>query len=135
MEEWILNWYAMFTFNNLLTYQLLPEMTGLSLKIHIDPDAIPRSICTAAPNPNNWEREVKQTLDRDARLGVPGKTPIGVPSAWVHRMVVVSKADGSCRRVVDVSLLNKFFVRKTHHVKPSFVQVREISRKHLENYD
>ena len=101
MRKWILNWYTVSIFNK-CTHQLLPEMTGPSLKIYIDPDAIPRSICTAALNPNYWEREVKETLDRDARLGVPGKTPIGVPSAWVHHMVVVVIADGSCRRVVDV---------------------------------
>ena len=65
-------------------------------------------------------------MDRDIRLGVLGKTPVGVPSTWVHRMVVVAKADGSCRRVVDLSPLNKYCVRETHHVKPPFIQVREI---------
>ena len=44
-------------------------------------------------------------------------TPISVPSTWVHRMVVVVKADGRCRRVVDRSPLNTFCIRETHHVK------------------
>ena len=52
-------------------------------------------------------------MDRDIRLGVLGKTPVGIPSTWVHCIVVVAKADGSCRRVV-------------HHVKPPFIQVCEI---------
>ena len=42
-------------------------------------------------------------------------------------MVVVVKADGSCRRVVDLSHLNKYGVRETHHVQPPFIKVREIS--------
>ena len=50
-------------------------------------------------------------------------TPVGVPSTWVHHMVVVAKADGTCRRVVNLSPLNKYCVRETHHVKPPFIQV------------
>ena len=125
MREWLLNRYASSTFNK-CTHQLLPEMTGPPLKIHIDPDAIPKAISTASPIPKHWEKAVKETLDRDTRLGVLGKTPVGVPSTWVHRMVVVAKADGSCRRVVDLSPLNKYCVRETHHVKPPFIQVCEI---------
>jgi len=41
-------------------------------------------------------------------------------------MVVVAKADGSCRRIVDLSLLIKYCVRETHHVKPPLIQVCEI---------
>ena len=41
-------------------------------------------------------------------------------------MVVVAKADGSWRRVVDLSPLNKYCVYGTHHVKPPFMQVPEI---------
>ena len=119
MREWLLNRYAASTFNK-CTHQLLPEMTGPPLKIHIKPDAIPKAISTASPIPKHGENEVKETLDRDIRLGVLGKTPVGVPSTWVHRMVVVAKADGSCRRVVDLSPLNKYCVRETHHVKQGF---------------
>ena len=114
-----MNRYAASTFNK-CTHQLLPEMTGPPLKIHIKPDAIPKAISTASPIPKHGENEVKETLDRDIRLGVLGKTPVGVPSTWVHRMVVVAKADGSCRRVVDLSPLNKYCVRETHHVKQGF---------------
>ena len=47
MREWLLNRYAASRFNK-RTHQLLLEMTGPSLKIHIDPDFIPRAISTAA---------------------------------------------------------------------------------------
>lgn len=125
MKEWLLEQYSSSTFNK-CTHQLLPEMTGPPLKIHMDPEAIPHAISTAAPIPKHWEKEVKEKLDTDVRLGVLGKTPIGVPSTWVHRMIVVAKADGSSRRAVDLSPLNKFCVRETHHVKPPFIQAREI---------
>ena len=39
-------------------------------------------------------------------LRMLGKTPVGVPSTWVHHMVVVAKADGGWRRVVDLSSLS-----------------------------
>ena len=67
---------------------------------------------------------MKETLDRDTRLEVLGKTPIGVASTKVHRMVVVNKDDGNCRRVVDLSPLNKFCVQEIQHVKHSFKYVR-----------
>ena len=79
-------------------------MTGLPLKVHIDLDAIPKAISTFSPILKHWENELKEILDRDTRLDVLGKTPVDVPSSWVHRMVVVAKADGSCRRVDDPSL-------------------------------
>ena len=47
------------------TYQSLPEMTGPHLKIHIDPDSIPKVISIAPQIPKHWENEVKEALDRD----------------------------------------------------------------------
>ncbi len=82
-------------------------MTGPPLKTHFDPDAIPKAISTAFPISKYWENEVKETLGRNTRLVVLGKTPVGVPSTWVQRMVVVAKVDGSCRKVVDLSPLKK----------------------------
>ena len=86
-----MNRYTASTFNN-CTHQFLPEMTCLPLKIYIDPDDIPRTISTAARIPKHWEKKEKKTLDRDTRLGVLGKTPVGVPSTLVHRVVVVAKS-------------------------------------------
>ena len=54
------------------------------------------------------------------RLGVLGNTPFGVSLTWIHRMVVVAKAVGSCIRVVDLLPLNKCCVREIHHVKQGF---------------
>ena len=52
MREWLLNRYESSTFNK-CTHQLLPEMTGQPLKIHIDPDVIPKAIPTASPIPKH----------------------------------------------------------------------------------
>ena len=79
-------------------------MTSPPLKTHIDPDAIPKAISTAFPVPKHWRNEVKETLDRYTRLGVLDKTPVGVPATWVYRMVVVAKADGSCRELLTSHL-------------------------------
>ena len=51
---------------------------------------------------------------------------MGVQSILVYRMVVVVKAVGSCRRVVDLSPLKKFCVRETSDVKLPFIQLHEI---------
>ena len=48
-----------------------------SLKIHYDSDAIPKAISIAPPTTNNYENEVKETLDRDIRLDVLGKITVG----------------------------------------------------------
>ena len=86
-------------------------MTDPPLKIHIDPDAIPKAISTPSPISKHWEKEIKGTLDKDIRLVVLGKTPVCVPSTWEHCMVVVAKADdSSSRRVFDLSPLNKYCV-------------------------
>ena len=43
-------------------------------------------------------------------------------------MVIVRKPDGSIRRTVDMSSLNKQCCRETHHVPPPFQQARSIPR-------
>ena len=125
MREWLLNRYKGSTFNK-CTHQLLPGMTGPPLKIHLKPDAEPFAVTTAATVPKHWEKMVKDNLDKDERLGCLGQTPIGVPTKWCFRMIIVPKADGTCRRAADYSPLNKYCIRETHHVKPPFIQAREI---------
>ena len=41
-------------------------------------------------------------------------------------MVITSKADGSPRRTVDLSPLNTFCLRETHHVQPPFKQAKKV---------
>ena len=72
------------------------------------------------------QEEVKRQLDEDIGLGVLEKVPYGEPSIWCHRMVLVRKPDGSPRRTIDLSTLNRHCLRETHHVKPPFQQAREV---------
>lgn len=67
---------------------------------------------------------VKKQLDADVSLGVVEKVPHGQPSVWCHRMVVTRKADGTPRRTVDISMINKSCLCETHHVKPHFHQAK-----------
>ena len=67
---------------------------------------------------------MKAGLDDNERLGVIEKVPDGVPTTWLHRMVVVPKPNGEPYRTVDLSPLNKFCKRETHVTVPPFRQAR-----------
>ena len=45
-------------------------MTGPPLKIHVDPDAIPKALSTASSIPTRLKNEVKETFDRHIRIGL-----------------------------------------------------------------
>ena len=101
-------------------------MTGPEIKIHVDPNATPVCVQTPATVPIHWQDQAEQGLQTDCKLHVLEEAPIGEPCIWCHRMVLIEKDDGSLRRTVDLSPLNKHCLRETHHVKPSFQQARSI---------
>ena len=109
--------YSASTFNQ-CKHQLLPGMHGPAISLHVDSSATPYSAHTPAPVPLHWQDVVKDQLDADVAMGVLEKVPIGEPSTWCHRMVLVRKPDGTPRRTVDLSPLNAHCLRETHHVKP-----------------
>ena len=76
----------------------------------------------------HWQEDVKKQLNDDVSLGVLEKVPIGEPSSWCHRMVITPKADGSPCRTVDLSPLNSYCLRETHHVQPPFQQAKAVPR-------
>ena len=125
MEQWLLERFASSTFNQ-CTHQLLSDMTGPAISLHVNPDAIPSAVHTPSSVPLHWKDTVKEQLDNDVRLGVLEKVPIGEPSEWCHRMVLAHKPDGSPRQTVDLSPLNAHYLRETHHVKPPFQQAKTI---------
>ena len=96
------------------------------MQFHVDPDAKPVAHHTPAVLPIYWREKVKEGLDADERLGVIEKVPDGVPTTWLHRMVVVSKPNGEPRRTVDLSPLNSHCKRETHVTVPPFRQARLI---------
>ncbi len=46
------------------------------------------NMATPASVPVHWEGKVKEHLDRDVRLGVIEKVPIGTPDTWCQRMMM-----------------------------------------------
>ena len=125
MKEWLIERYSSSTFNK-CKHQLLPSMTGPPLKIHIKPDAVPVAANKPTPVPKHWEGDAKEGLDTDTSLGVISKVPIGYPQTWCHKMILIEKDDGTLRRAVDFTPLNRCCLRETHHVQPPFLQARQI---------
>ena len=76
--------------------------------------------------PLHWQQAVKDGLDRDVRLGVLERVPVNNPVTWSSRMVITAKTDGSPRRVVDYTNLNKHAPRQTHHTESPWSIVSSI---------
>ena len=103
-------------------------MSGFSLEIHLESDAKPRACHTPAHVPIHWQKQVEADLIRDEKLGVLERVPFGEPVSWCHRMVVTRKQDGSPRRTVDLSPLNKYCKRETCAMDTPFKLARRIPK-------
>ena len=125
MKAWLLDRFAGSTFNK-CTHQPLPMLKATPIKIHIDPNAEPKPVFTAATVPLAWRDDVKAQIDQDVALGVIEPVPPGVPTTWQARMHVVGKPDGTPRRTVDLRVLNTHCKRETQHVVPPYKQARSI---------
>ena len=69
---------------------------------------------------------MKESLDRDIRLGIIEPVPQGVITEWCSRMVIAAKANGDPRRTVDFQRLNDATHRETHHTASPFNLVSSI---------
>ena len=127
MKAWLLDRYASSTFNT-CPHRALPSMEGPPIEIHFEPTATPKACHTAAPVPLHWQQRVCDDLIRDEALGVIERVPYGKPVTWCHRMVITRKHDGSPRRTVDLSPLNKFCKRKTFATETPFHLARRIPK-------
>ena len=127
MREWLLKRYAASTFNT-CPHQALHCMTGPPIEIHVDPHAKPVACHTPAPIPLHWQEKVREDLLRDEALGILEKVPHGNPTTWCHRMVITRKHDGTPRRTVDLSPLNKFCKRETFASEAPFHLARRVPR-------
>ena len=111
LKQWIKDYYASSAFN-VCKHQALQAMTGPPLKIRVKEGAEPVAV---HPSLTTGTRRCWNGLERDCRLGVIRKVPVGTSTKWCSRMVVVAKADGSPRRKVDLQVLNHVSSRETHH--------------------
>lgn len=125
MKAWLLDRYSTSTFNT-CPHRMLPCMEGPEVEIHIDPSATPKACHTPADVPLHWQKRVYEDLLRDEALGVIERVPYGEPVNWCHRMVVTRKHNGSPRRTVDLSPLNKFCKRETFASESPFHLARRI---------
>ena len=127
MKEWLLDTFKGSTFNT-CPHQPLPALDGPPIHIHVSENCKPRVCHTPAMIPLHWQAQVYSDLKRDEALGVIEKVPYGDPVTWCHRMVVTRKGDGSPRRTVDLSPLNKFCKRETFATESPFHIARRIPK-------
>ena len=128
MKAWLLERYASSTFNT-CPHRPLPCMEGSPIEIHVEPAATPKACHTPASIPLHWQQKVYEDLLRDEALGVIERVPYGEPVTWCHRMVITRKHDGSPRRTVDLSPLNKFCKRETFAIESPFQLARRIPKE------
>ena len=69
-------------------HQQLPMINSEPLKLHMDVDAKPSAVFTAATVPIHWRDKIKDQLDEDVALRVLEKMPAGEPTLWQARMHV-----------------------------------------------
>ena len=127
MKAWLLDRFASSTFNT-CPHRALPCMEGPPVEMHVDPAATPKACHTPANVPLHWQQRVYDDLLRDEALGVIERVPYGEPVTWCHRMVITRKHDGSPRRTVDLSPLNKFCQRETFAMESPFHLARRIPK-------
>ena len=123
IKRWLIERFNSSTLNK-CPHEKLPMMNSEPGVIHVDPEAEPTCVKTASSVPIHWRNEVKEQLEEDLALGVIERVPVGTPTEWQARMVVTPKADGSPRRTVDLSGLNRSCRRETQHVVPPYKQAR-----------
>ena len=126
MKQWLLDRYSASTFNT-CPHRPLPCMSGPPVEIHIDANATPRTCHVAAPVPLHWQKKVYEDLLRDEAIGVIERVrALLQPVEWCHRMVVTRKHDGTPRRTVDLSPLNKYCKRETFASESPFHMARRV---------
>ncbi len=128
MKAWLLETFASSTFNT-CPHQPLQQMDGPPMEFHVDPQAKPHVRHNPSPIPIHWQERVKEDIYRDVALDVIEPVPYGTPVTWCHPMVVTRKHDGSPRRTVDLSPLNKHCKRETYANESPFTLARRIPRE------
>ena len=101
-------------------------MKGPPIQIHVNPDAKPVRFTKPVPVPLHWRDKVEQDLNHDVDMGVLERVPYGEPTNWCFRMVLDRKEDGTPRRTVDLSPMNKCCQREVHSSKSPFALARAV---------
>ena len=125
MKQYWLDRYGSSTFNT-CPHRPIPCMAGPPLEIHLDDDAKPYACHKASSVPLHDQDPVYKDLLKDEVIDVLEPVPHGEPVTWCHRMVITRKHDGSPRRTVDLSRLNKYCKRETHSSESPFNAARRV---------
>ena len=89
-------------------------MLGKPQHIHIQEDAVPYAVHSPIPIPHHWKDAVENIIQRDVKLRILEKVPVGDPVEWCTRMVTVKKKDGTPRITLTFkNSINNFFERPT----------------------
>ena len=80
LKKWLEESFSSSSFN--ISSAPMAKMSGPPMKIHVDPKAIPLAIHKPIPIPHHWQAQVKAYLDRDVKLGILEKVPMGMPTTW-----------------------------------------------------
>ena len=126
LKQYILKRYAASSFNCCEHQPLKLMDDSPPLRLFTDESARPVAVHTPSQVPIHWRDQVKAGLDRDEQLGVLERVPVNEPVEWCSRMVITPKHDGTPRRVVDFSPLNKHTPRQTHHTQSPWSIVSSI---------
>ena len=94
----------------------------------MDPLAKPMVCHNPSSIPLQWQQKVHDDLIRNEAMGILEKVLHGEPTEWCHRMVITRKHNGSTRRTVDLSPLNKFCKRETHVFEAPFYLTGRVPR-------
>ena len=92
MEQFLRTQFASSAFNREPPF---PQMNTPPAHIYLKNNAVPHAHHIPIPIPHHWKQQVKASLDADVAKGIISEVPIGTPSTWCSRMIVVPKKDGS----------------------------------------
>ena len=102
LKEYIIQHYKDSAFNCCEQQQLPLMKEAPPMQLFADKNAKPVAFHKAFPIPLHWQAAVKKQLDNDVKMGVLAKVPLGTPTEWCSRMVVIAKKDPSKpRRTVN----------------------------------
>ena len=86
-------------------------------------------IYKSSPVPIHWDEKFHQELMKDVKKDVLEMVPHGEPVTHCHKVVLKRKPDGSFRRTVDYSPLNRHCTRETHSMEPPIIVARRVPPK------
>ena len=92
LRAWLVEKFSSSSFNTSLAP--LAKMMGIPMKIHIDKSVDPIAIHKPISISHHRQETVKAELDKDCELRIIEKIPLGIPTRWQSRMVVVAKKSG-----------------------------------------